>query len=122
MPEPDDSARTWVAQHGGSFSFLIAAHMTFSRVFDDYFEEPADDSGQLLRTAGRRLTDAADVLDGAPPVPDADAQRLLSGILARVRRTVALAPDTSHSVEVVQLKTRTDADLVLLAERLRAVA
>ena len=122
MLEPDDSAHSWVAQHGGSFSFLIAAHMTFSRVFDDYFEEPADDSGQLLRTAGRRLTDAAAALDKAPPVPDSDAQRLLADILDRVRRMVALAPDASRTVEVVQLKSRTDADLVLLAERLRAVA
>jgi hypothetical protein len=120
--QPDDSAHTWVAQHGGTFSFLIAAHMTFSRVFEDYFEEPADDSGQLVRTAGRRLIDAAAALDDAPPLPDLDAQRLLTGILDRVRRTVALAPDANHSVEVVQLKSRTDADLVLLAERLRAVA
>jgi hypothetical protein len=120
--EPDDAARNWVALHGGSFSFLIAAHMTFSRVFDDYFDEPADDSGQLLRTAGRRLLDAADALGAAPPVPDPEAQRLLTDILDRLRRMVALAPDASRSVEVVQLKSRTDADLVSLAERLRAAA
>jgi hypothetical protein len=111
-----------MAQHGGAFSFLIAAHMTFSRVFDDYFDDPAEDSSQLLQTAARRLVDAASVLDDALPVPDPAAQRLLSDVLDRVPQIVALAADASRGVDVVQLRSQTDADLVLLAERLRAVA
>jgi hypothetical protein len=111
-----------MAQHGGSFSYLIAAHMTFSRVFDDYFDDPADDSSQLLRTAGRRLLDAAAALDAAPPLPDTTAQRLLGDILDRVRLTVDLSVDAARGVEVVHLRSRTDAELVRLAERLRTVA
>src|SRR5689334_6811049 len=98
-----------MAQYGGTFSFLIAAHMTFSRVFDDYFDDPADDSSQLLGTASRRLADAVAALDAAEPVPDSAAQRLLRSILNRVRETVALAPDASRSIDVVQLRSRTDA-------------
>jgi hypothetical protein len=116
-----NAAKAWMAQYGGTFSFLIAAHMTFSRVFDDYFDDPADDSSQLLRTASRRLADAAATLDAAEPVPDVAAQRLLRAILSRVRETVALAGDPGRSLEVVQLRTRTDADLVVLADRLQAL-
>jgi hypothetical protein len=120
--ESEDASRAWVAQHGGSFSFLIAAHMTFSRIFDDYFDDPAEDSSERLDTAGRRLTDAAALLDKADPLPDSTAQRLLRDILDRVQCTVALAPDATRGVDVVRLKTRTDADLVRLAERIRTVA
>jgi len=117
----ENATKAWMAQYGGTFSFLIAAHMTFSRVFDDYFDDPADDSSQLLGTASRRLADAVAALDAAEPVPDSAAQRLLRSILNRVRETVALAPDASRSIDVVQLRSRTDADLVLLADLLRAV-
>jgi hypothetical protein len=110
-----------MAEHGGSFSFFIAAHMTFSRVYDDFFDDPAADSGQLVVTAGRRLIDAASVLGQAPPVPDATAQHLLTEILARVYRTVALAADRGRNLDVVELKSRTDAELVRLADRLRAL-
>src|SRR5689334_12392543 len=110
-----------MAEHGGSFSFLIAAHMTFCRVYDDFFADRAEDSAQLVRTAGRRLTDAACALGRSLPVPDATAHVLLTEILQRVQKTVALAADTERSIEVIELKARTDADLVRLADRLRAL-
>jgi hypothetical protein len=121
MIRTENAAQAWMGQYGGTFSFLIAAHMTFSRVFDDYFDDPADDSSQLLLTASRRLADAAAALDAAEPLPDLTAQRLLGAILNRVREIVALAPDASRGIDVAHLRSRTDADLVRLADRLRAL-
>jgi hypothetical protein len=120
--ETECAADAWVAEHGGNFSFLIAAHMTFSRVYDDFFDDPVDDSSQLVMTAGRRLLDAAHALSAAGPVPDVAAQQLLTDILQRVHRMVGLALAGERSIELVRLKSRTDADLVQLADRLRALA
>ncbi len=81
---PCSDAPGWVARHGSTVDFLLAAELTFASVVDRAAEGPDEDTAASLDTARQRMLDAAGIVASADAVPDAIAAKHLKSALTGV--------------------------------------
>jgi hypothetical protein len=111
--------RGWLTPTSARVEFLLAAELTFARAVEQAAEETTDDTPGLVRTATRRMLDAASVIAADDVVPDVVHDDLVSAS-AGVRELAELAgqvPPGHASLACRMLAV--EADLACVVRRLR---
>lgn len=116
--EPCSDAPGWIARHGSSVDFLLAAELTFASVVDEAAEGPNENTAASLDTARRRMLDAAAIVASADAVPDAIAAKYLRAALRGVEAFADSDDDVAGHLSVARQILAVEGDLAATIRRL----